>query len=227
MTVRFFGLIPRLQSISTEEFHDHYRYPHGALGLGLDKMKAYVQSHQIPTEHLPGSQSRFEAVAEGWYDTVDDGVGLASNAHYVAHLLPDEALFVDADRLKWLYADEVTAVDSKDACEDIAEADRWWSPDVVPNSIKMLQFLSAEDAASRDELISAAWALGAKRYAFSEPNPAVYETDEPAFYAVREIWWPTRWDAEAGIQRAQDAWQAMTTLGNDSVSLLAHAERFR
>jgi hypothetical protein len=189
VTVRFFGLIPRLPSISSDEFHDHYRYPHGALGLGLEKMKLYVQSHQIDSPRLPSSQSRFEAIAEGWYDTPADGVGLATHPHYVAHLLPDEPLFVDTAQLKWLYADEVTSIDRRDVAAEVSEADRWWSPEKVPNSVKLLQFLSEADAAaaasSADEHLAAAWALGAKRFAYSVPNPSVYESDEPAFAAVR------------------------------------------
>ena len=102
MTIKFFGLIPRRAGMSTAEFHDHYRHPHGTLGLALPTIKRYVQSHQIHTELLDESQSRFEAVAEDWFDTVEDAVGLSSDPHYLEHIQPDEPLFVDLDNLKWL-----------------------------------------------------------------------------------------------------------------------------
>lgn len=222
--VRFFGLIPRKPEITSQWFHDHYRYPHGALGLGLDAMKHYVQSHQFDTPLLDDSQRRFEAIAEGWYETPEAGLALATNPHYVAHLLPDEALFVDLPRLKWLYAFETQRSELR---EDI-EADRWWSPESVPVTVKLIQFLSESDRrALAVDAASLGASLGAKRFVESEPHPSVYESDEPAFAAVREYWWPSYSELLAGQEANSEAWETLTALGTDSASLVAHAERYR
>jgi hypothetical protein len=222
--VRFFGLIPRRPDVTPQWFHDHYRYPHGALGLGLDAMRHYVQSHQFDTPLLGDGQRRFEAIAEGWYETPEAGLALATNPHYVAHLLPDEGLFVDLPRLKWLYARETRRSEMLSG----AEPDRWWSPESVPITVKLIQFLSEADrAGSGGEAESRGAALGAKRFVESEPHPDVYATDAPAFAAVREYWWPTYSDLLAAQEADPAAWETLTALGVDSVSLVAHAERYR
>ncbi|MGK0741920.1 EthD domain-containing protein [Leucobacter sp. Z1108] len=222
--MRFFGLIPRKPDITPQWFHDHYRYPHGALGLGLDAMKHYVQSHQFDTPLLGEQQRRFEAIAEGWYDTPEAGTALSTNSHYVAHLLPDEGLFVDLPRLKWLYALETQHVELLSG----TEADRRWSPESVPTTVKLLQFLSESDAAT---LAGDAKALGAslaaKRFVRSEPHPSVYQVDTPAYAAVHEYWWPTYSDLLAGQEENPEAWESLVRLGADSPSLVAQAERYR
>lgn len=228
MTVRFFGLIPRKPEISSEEFHDHYRYPHGALGLGLEKMRLYVQSHQFETDLLGPDQRRYEAIAEGWYDTPTDGMGLGTHPHYVAHLLPDEPLFVDIPNLKWLYTDESLVYNKSEDDSGLEEAERWWSPEVVPTSVKLLQFLSKDDAAAqKSAALDLARTVGAQRFIRSEPNAEVYASDTPAFYAVHEFWWPTYCELQSAVRAEPDSWKTLSTLGAGSVSLIARAERFR
>ena len=222
--VRFFGLIPRKPDVAPQWFHDHYRYPHGALGLGLDAMKHYVQSHQFDTPLLDEQQRRFEAIAEGWYETPEAGLALATNPHYVAHLLPDEALFVDLPKLKWLYAHETFRHEPAAA----SEADRWWGPESVPVSVKLIQFLAdADGQALTDETVLLSASLGVKRFVESKPHPEVYKTDTPAFAAVREFWWPTYTELVAGRDAHPEAWDTLTALSAGSVSLVAHAERYR
>src|ERR1700754_496257 len=81
--IKFFGLIPRRPDISSEEFHDHYRHPHGTLGRQIPTFRQYVQSHQVHSDRLGEGQETFEAVAEVWFDTVQDAVGLAEDPHYI------------------------------------------------------------------------------------------------------------------------------------------------
>jgi uncharacterized protein (TIGR02118 family) len=73
--IKFFGLIPRRSDISSQEFHDHYRHPHGTLGRQIPTFRDYVQSYQIHSPLLGPDQTRFEAVAEVWFDTVGDAGG--------------------------------------------------------------------------------------------------------------------------------------------------------
>lgn len=224
MTVRFFGLIPRKPDISSEEFHDHYRYPHGALGLGLTAMRKYVQSHHIDSELLGPDQRRFEAIAEGWYDSPEDGLGLATNPHYVAHLLPDEPLFVDLENLKWLYTDEVDVYEKP----PLVEAEKWWDYESAPTSIKLIQFLDSQDAQEqKDTVLGHVKALGAFRFVRSEPNSKVYESEDPAYAAVHEFWWPTHWDLKSAVDAHPNVWTELTAIEGSSVALIARAERFR
>ncbi len=38
---KLFGLIRRRDDLPPEEFHDHYRHPHGTMGLGLEFLSAF------------------------------------------------------------------------------------------------------------------------------------------------------------------------------------------
>jgi uncharacterized protein (TIGR02118 family) len=116
--IKFFGLIPRRPDLSSDEFHDHYRHPHGTLGKRIPGFRGYVQSHQMSTDLLGEDQTRFEAVAEVWFDNATDAVGLADDPHYVEHLAPDEASFVDLERLKWLYTTEEVVRSGPDTREE-------------------------------------------------------------------------------------------------------------
>ncbi|WP_169988474.1 EthD domain-containing protein [Microbispora sp. H10836] len=227
MPVRFFGLIPRLKEISSEEFHDHYRYPHGTFGLGLEPMRHYVQSHQIHTDLLDVTQSEFEAIAEGWYDSLASASGLADNDHYREHLRPDEPSFVDMSGLKWVFGVELTAVDKKDYVANATAAERWWSYDRVPTSIKLIQFIANQALPDRDEDIKAAFALGGQRYSLTSTIHPEGASSPPPFAAVREIWWPTLTEFTAGTQASAGAWDYFLDLANESRTLLAQAERFR
>ena len=86
MSVRFFGLIPRLPSLSRAEFHDHYRHPHGTHGLHNPGIQSYVQSHRIDTDFLGDEQRRYDAIAEVVFGSVEDGLGLATADNYLTHL---------------------------------------------------------------------------------------------------------------------------------------------
>lgn len=224
MSVRFYGVIPRLSTISPEEFHDHYRHPHGTHGLRNPGVLVYVQSHQFDTDLLGDEQRVYEAVAEVIFDSVESGLGLATAENYLTHLLPDEPYFIDLPGLRWLYTDEETVVEKTPA--DVAE--ERWSPEAAPFTVKLLQFLSEDDANSTDGASDAerALAVGALRFIRSVPTPEVYTEDVPAYAAVRELWWPTRWDMEQGARSAPEAWSKLIALGEGSVSLVAQAERF-
>jgi hypothetical protein len=218
--IKFFGLIPRRPDISSEEFHDHYRHPHGTLGRRIPGFRGYVQAHQFTSPLLGDDQAIYEAVAEVWFDTVGDGVRLGEDKHYLEHLQPDEPLFVDMDNLKWLYATEEVVLSGPDPDGDAPLAQRLLQGFHVdrPVTIKVLHFAAeageAPDAAS----------LGALRHVRCLPHTDVHDTDSPpAFAEVHELWWPTAWDFEHGV--GSDGLRELTSR-HGSVTMVATAERF-
>ena len=60
---KVFGAMARKEGVPSQEFHDHYRHPHGTMGMQITTLREYVQSHQIDTPLLDDSQRRFECVA--------------------------------------------------------------------------------------------------------------------------------------------------------------------
>lgn len=222
MSVRFFGLIPRLPSLPRAEFHDHYRHPHGTHGLHNPGIQAYVQSHRMDTDFLGDEQQRYDAIAEVVFGPVGDGLNLATADNYLTYLKDDEKYFVDLPNLRWLYTrntlDERRAPDSP--------AEERWDMARVPTSVKLLQFLNESDAEDSPAELAHAFSLGAIHFVRSMPIDEVYAREAPPYAAVRELWWPTLQEATAGIRRNWKAWKALTGLGEGSVSLLARAERF-
>jgi uncharacterized protein (TIGR02118 family) len=222
--IKFFGLIPRRRDISSEEFHDHYRHPHGTLGMQISGFRRYVQSHQFDSPLLGADQTRFEAIAEVWFDTVAAGVGLADDPHYVEHVQPDEPSFVDMDNLKWLYTLEEVVVSGPNPREDVPLAQRLLERMDLqrPFTVKLLHF--AAEAGGANERRELAAELGAVRHVRCTPHPEVYAGDEPAFGEVHELWWPTSWDFQQGAGGGEALGALLGRPG--SVTLLAQAERF-
>jgi uncharacterized protein (TIGR02118 family) len=224
--IKFFGLIPRRPDLSPEEFHDHYRHPHGTLGKRIPRFRGYVQSHQTPSRFLGDDQTRFEAVAEVWFDTVSDAVGLAEDAHYVAHVQPDEPNFVDLDNLRWLYATEEVLRSGPDQEPDAPLADRLLDGMHLerPVTVKLLHFAAAR--AGSEDRTSAASRLGAGRHVRCAPHAEIHAEEPPAFAAVHELWWPTVWDFERAAEANRGALSDLTERDDGSVTVLAYAERF-
>jgi uncharacterized protein (TIGR02118 family) len=222
--IKFFGLIPRRADISPEEFHDHYRHPHGTLGRQITTFRGYVQSHQIASPRLGPDQTQFEAVAEVWFDTVADAEGLADHPQYVAHVQPDEPNFVDLERLKWLYTTEEVVISGPDVNGEPAERALQAFHLQRPTTVKILHFSESDEGLARPAEEAAALAHGVKaaRYVRCRPHEQIHADEPPAFAGVQELWWPTVWDFEAG-----SSVQALDELlGAGGVTLLAQAERF-
>jgi uncharacterized protein (TIGR02118 family) len=223
--IKFFGLIPRRPDISPAEFHDHYRHPHGTLGKQIPAFRGYVQSHQIGSSALGPDQTQFEAVAEVWFDTVGDAVGLADDPHYLEHVKPDEPNFVDLDKLKWLYTNEEVLFSGPDPRAPTPLAHRLLQRMHLesPTTVKLLHFASREDAI--DSGTDLAGTLGAVRHVRCRPHAEIHAEDPPAFAEVHELWWPTRFDFEQAAAGGA-ALRQLVQGPSGSVTLLAQAERF-
>ena len=224
--IKFFGLIARKPDITELEFHDHYRHPHGTLGYKNRGYVGYVQSHMIATNVDPCPTSIFEAVAEVWFDNLHTALGLADDPNYLQYLKDDELAFVDLTRLKWLYTDETLLRLPIDPANPPAHADMVWLITTAPTTMKVLQFINGADPIDEATQAALAVRLGALRSTRCVPTPEVYVTDEPAFGAVREFWWPTESMFLDGVHADPEAWKALLALPAGSESLIAKAERF-
>lgn len=224
--IKFFGLIPRRPDMSVEEFHDHYRHPHGTLGAQIPALRGYVQCHQVDTELLGPGQRHYQAVAENWYDTVEDAVGLAEDPHYVEHVKPDEPLFVDIENLKWLFTCEEVVVSGPKARADIPLAEKLLrNADLGrPSTAKLLHF-AVDDGVELDRG-DLAGRLDAIRHVHCRPHPEIHGgEDRPAFAEVHELWWPTVWEFEQRVGPDNPALRELNER-DGAVTLLATAERF-
>jgi hypothetical protein len=211
--------------MSREDFHDHYRHPHGTLGKGIPTFRGYVQSHQIDSPLLGADQARFEAIAEEWFDNVADAIGMPNHPYYVEHVKPDEPNFVDFDNLKVLYTTEDVVVygPSEDAGTPLALQLLQGMHLERPTTVKLLHFASMEaGCADRTDL---AGDLGAVRHVRCRPDSHIHADAPPPFAEVHELWWPTVRAFEQGADRS-DTLQQLVASDRGSTTLLAVAERF-
>ena len=224
--IKLFGAIPRRPDMLPREFHDHYRYPHGTIGATISSVRAYVQSHQIHSELIDDRQTRFEACAEIWFDSVEDAMTVRSQPVYEAHIGPDEPVFADMANLRFLLAKEEVLKSGPDHREPLSAAEAAWDVRKAPTTVKLLQFIEdpGDTAWEREGDYELGERLGALRHVRSRP---IVETAADAFAAgVRELWWGGEFDLEEKVGRDRSAWEELVLRPRRWSGFIARAERF-
>lgn len=220
--VKMFGCIPRRQDVSRQYFHDHWRHPHGTLGLHISTARGYVQSHQIDCDLLGPTQTHFEGCAEVWFDSVEDGGNTPSEPVYARDLKPDEPLFIDMPKLRFAFADEEVICSGPDLRDSKSAGDAAWRLDNRPTSVKLLQFIVADGkvpwAMESDKALGQR--IGALRHVRARP------VGEAFVIGIRELWWPTLWDLQNRVAEDRAAWNELIERPKDSIAFIANAERF-
>ena len=223
--IKFFGLIPRIETLSPQEFHDHWRHPHGTLALPIETYRGYVQGHQFPHQALGGAACQFEGFAEVWFDNLQDAIGLATHPQYLKYVKDDEPNFVDLQRLKWLNTTEDVVVAEPRGGHHGHPGDLTWDHQVAHTSIKLLQFFTDQDPMPRKEFRDTALeagALRAVRCSAVTDDPA----DEPAYSSVRELWWSTLTAFEVATAARPEALARLLAAATRAETALMTAERF-
>src|SRR3546814_8228516 len=71
-SIKILATIPRRKDISEQQFHDHWRHPHGTLSKKIACLRGYVQSHRIVSPLLPDTQLAYDGITELWYDRSEE-----------------------------------------------------------------------------------------------------------------------------------------------------------
>ena len=224
--VKVLALIPRRPDLTSQQFHDHYRHPHGTTGRYMDTMRRYVQSHQIHTDLLGTGQARFDAIAELWFDNEKDTVGFREHPIIVKYIIEDEPRFIDMEKLQFMITDEEVIRSRPAASDGLSDADTMWSPDDRPFSIKLLHFAAAgktDWTSENDEVLGKK--IGALRHVRCWPRQSVHG-DTPPYAGVQELWWPTLTTFKTGIAKDPKAFSDLINPSAGSFTMLAQAERF-
>lgn len=221
--IQFFALIRRKQGITSQEFHDHWRHPHGTMGRNIPSLRSYVQAHQIHTDLLDDTQSYFEGIALSTFDNLEDATNFGNDPYYVQHIQPDEVNFVDGENLQWLNTTE-EVIDSRQSEEETSYPDALWLNLDLPTSIQLIQFISNEGnddwAGEKDKELGRA--IGAFRHV---RNYSV--GDKPFYKGVRQLWWPTLTDFYNGVNANPEAFKELLEQAGQSLTLLTQSERFK
>ena len=228
--IKMFAAIPRRPDISVEEFHDHWRHPHGTFACGVRTMKKYVQSHRVPYDVLDSRQSMIEGVAETWMDNLADILALPSQPNYVRDVVPDEPLFIDLPNLRYVVTQEEVIYPGPDKEEmESSPGDADWDADERPTSTKVIQFIEEDNGKGRHWISDRDRDLGISIQALRHVRCSAVsiENVRSPFLGVRELWWPTQSAFRRGIAARPEAWADLIQRPTRSTTLLVQAERFR
>jgi hypothetical protein len=231
---KMFGAMARKEGVPSQEFHDHYRHPHGTMGMQITTLREYVQSHQIDTPLLDESQRRFECVAELWFDRGADLLNFRSEPTMVGYLNDDELKFLDMKKTRLFIGEEevLTSHPDETLCK-VDPANARWRLSVRPVSVKLIQFVTPEAGAGwcsdGDEELGRR--LGVFRHVrCHSTTPATFVPARagrpPDFIGVRELWWPTYTVFQDSVTAESEAWKSL--IARPGVhNMLAQAERWR
>ncbi|MDO9410849.1 EthD domain-containing protein [Patulibacter sp.] len=214
--IKVFALIPRRPDVPVEEFHDHWRHPHGDLALRITTMQGYLQSHRLAAPGGGLVDPPYEGIAEVWFDDLATAAGMGEDPNYVEGCHADEPLFIDVDRLAFLMTEPDVIAPGPPVPQDAP-------------GVKLLLLLPADDdgagavGPSREQEHELGERLGATRHVLCRPSSEAYADDAPPYGGVRELWWPDRRAYEAGRDGAPDAWKQL--VGSTTEALLATEHR--
>ncbi len=224
-SIKMFCVLPKRHDISDQEFHDHWRHPHGTLATTISTARHYVQSHRVADDVVDAmGRPRYEGVVEVWFDNAADALGMPEHPMYKKHLAPDEPNFIDMAGIDYVFTDENVIRTAPDPREGADEATLTWDERRRPIATKLIQVFHGEapDPGSPQES-ALARRVGAVRHTVCIPNAAVHSADRPNIAGVRELWWPTVTEFRQGIAGDQKAWHLLA--GSPAATALYQAER--
>lgn len=222
---KVFGFIARRPDLTAEEFHAHYRHPHGTLARAMPTLLSYTQSHQIDCDLLDERQCRFEAIMEVRLADKKDWFGFRTNPYLVKHLVPDEPLFIDLKNSTGVATNE--EVLPGPAKEKLSAADALWSPDKAALPVKFVQLVPTD---KRDSWMTENdAALGHKIGVLHHVRCAAIEGLQPPgaeFCGVRELYWPTIAAFREGVGSEPKAWRQLVDQTSPAAMMLVQCEKF-
>lgn len=233
-----FGMIMRKKGMSSQQFHDHWRHPHGTLGAEISTLRRYVQSHQLHSPHLGSDQARYEGIAEVWFENEDDAVGFSSHPWWLRYIQPDEVNFLDleayGERQLFILMHEEVLVSHKvpekvrtaEDEDDRALADEVWREHSNATKVKIVQIIEEDGdtpwASEQDADLGRQ--IGALRHVRYRPHESLNPTTP--WIGIRELFWPTVTAFEEGIAAAPDAWDEFLSRPSQAVTSLFQVERY-
>jgi uncharacterized protein (TIGR02118 family) len=103
-------LVPRRADLTLDEFKAHWKDIHGPLFSSQPEVKQYVKKYtQVHSTGLSLDQfplAPFDGIAEIWFEQMEDINKVFASDNYFKTIAPDEALFIDREKIIWIYATE-------------------------------------------------------------------------------------------------------------------------
>jgi hypothetical protein len=209
-----------LAGLSIQQFHDHWRHPHGTMSRRLGFVKSIVQNHRIRSRLIEEGSSGFEGVAEVWLDSIDVAGALATDRYYLDNVVPDNKNFVDVDSLQLFWGEEEVIQPSYERASG-SRYDKEWRVEHCCFCIKLMVLVT--DCAAPSWHRSNDRELGERLNAYRHVRCHPVATGR--FVGVRELYWPSLSSFERGVALDPEAFSKISHSSDDAVSLLLQAER--
>jgi uncharacterized protein (TIGR02118 family) len=118
--IKGIGIVTKKPGLSDEQFHNHWRDVHGPLGLKINGLRRYVQSHRSRHDFPGYEQCPFSGVAEIWFDDLESLQNLRDEPSYINHAQADEPNFIDTSALIFLATREHVFIEGPKIEKDTA-----------------------------------------------------------------------------------------------------------
>lgn len=205
--IKLVAFIPKRPDITIERFHIHWRAPHGEMAKGISLFKRYLQGHRVASIDPCLGSTDYEGTAEIWFDDLEAALRQAEDQVYAQKVGPDEANFIDLDRLAYLYLEEDVVLPGRPVQAEDGGIK-------LVQGIARLSSLTPEEFARqwREEDPDLAAHLGADRHVRDITIPYHYENGTALYDGVREV----RWRDIDAFQRAradEDSWRMLLAPG--------------
>jgi len=103
-------LMVRRSNLTYEEYIAHWRDVHGPLFAAQPASKQYVRKYiqnHVTGDALPGTTaSKFDGIAEIWFDDMAGAKAFFASDTYRQNVIPDEEAFMDRKRCELLFTNE-------------------------------------------------------------------------------------------------------------------------
>ena len=226
--IKVFAFIAKRRDISEQQFHAHWREPHGRLTQAVGQIQRYIQNHAIGgAGELSGlAAMRYQGIATIWVEepaTLDE---IFANPAFLP-VKQDEANFLEQEHLAWLICDSHVHGQTADPANISAV------PGKIMLFLRRSQYLSGVEFAQRLQG-AAQWGKrtlpGIAQVSVDLPRADVYDDANPSLFdGVLEL-------SVGDRESAEQAWctQGAACLGqlqdlvrmDASRGFLAQEERF-
>jgi uncharacterized protein (TIGR02118 family) len=107
--IKLIVVVKRNPAMSPTQFHHYWRTEHArkvrSIPACMKYIRHYVQAHALEAEYTTGDPA-YDGTAELWFDSVEDKDAFFSDPEYLAIVAPDEHVFADMDKTRFLVCRE-------------------------------------------------------------------------------------------------------------------------
>ena len=113
--IKVSAFLPKRADLTDEQFHAHWRHPHGDLAVRTQRIRRYVQLHSFDPaisadiRNSRNGPEQYDGVAQLWFDSFEDMAVNAGNPEAAAAarlLLEDERKFIDLEKSPLWWGEE-------------------------------------------------------------------------------------------------------------------------